>query len=199
MLTSYHELVIDKLFLNLPQYQQSQLEIVNLFTRFITENPRCCLRENIQGHVTGSALVINSDFSKVLLTYHAKLKKWLQLGGHADGNHVVHEVAMQEAVEESGITKLSFVDLLKFPSVLENKETIVPFDLDVHFIPKRASEAGHFHYDFRYLLRAEEEDYTVSAESLDLKWIPIVEVGQYTNESSTLRQIEKLKNLISAR
>lgn len=187
---------MNKLSSHLSEDNQTQIEIVRLFYNFIVENPNCCSRENPSGHVTGSALVVNSDFSKVLLTYHAKLKKWLQLGGHADGNHIIHEVALQEAVEESGITKLNFIDVMNFPHAPENKDFFIPFDLDMHFIPERISEPGHFHYDFRYLLRAEEEAFIISPESLDLKWIPISEVDQYTNESSTLRQIKKLKNLI---
>src|SRR3990167_3869834 len=89
---------------------------------FITREPQCFERECKEGHVTGSALVLNHDHSQVLLTYHRKLNRWLQLGGHSDGNPNTAEVALREAQEESGIQNLEFV----------TKKII---DVDVHLIP----------------------------------------------------------------
>lgn len=60
-------------------------------------------RTTIEGHFTGSALLLNSDKSKFLLMHHKKLNKWLQLGGHCDGDSNVLAVAIKEAQEESGI------------------------------------------------------------------------------------------------
>ncbi|GIS47576.1 MAG: hypothetical protein Ct9H90mP20_2460 [Candidatus Neomarinimicrobiota bacterium] len=35
------------------------------------------------------------------MTHHYQLNKWLQLGGHADGNENLLDVATNEAIEES--------------------------------------------------------------------------------------------------
>ena len=80
-----------------------------LFRDFVHDNAKCFDRSNMPGHITGSALVLNQDLSKVLLTHHKKLGMWLQLGGHADGHHIAHEVAMTEALEESGLKGLEFL------------------------------------------------------------------------------------------
>ena len=61
-----------------------------------------------------------------LLTHHRKLDRWLQLGGHADGQWHVEEVALREAREESGLARF---DIVPIDGVL------MPFDVDVHEIP----------------------------------------------------------------
>ena len=70
---------------------------------FVSAYPNCFERSLSIGHITGSAWLVNQTKTRVLLTHHKRLNKWLQLGGHADGNPNVLEVAMQEAREESGI------------------------------------------------------------------------------------------------
>lgn len=154
------------------------------FRAFIASTPRCFERENQEGHLTASALVLSPDRSKVLLTFHAKLKKWLQLGGHADGHTLLHEVALREAQEESGSHALSLVQ-------------IVPFDLDIHLIPERKDIPAHLHYDARYIVQcSDEKSIALSEESLDLQWIALEKVKEYTFEPSVLRQINKLRSLL---
>ncbi len=137
-------------------------------------------RTHLPGHITGSAWIVNTDQTKVLLVLHAKLNKWLQPGGHADGDENVLGVALREAEEETGITRLSVIDHQIF-------------DLDIHTIPARKDFVEHLHYDIRYLIRAEEtEPIIVSEESHDVKWIPLKELEAYNNETSILRLKLKL-------
>jgi len=75
----------------------------------VTAHPDCLLRSCLPGHVTGSAWIVSPDRSQTLLTLHRKLGKWLQLGGHADGDPNLLAVAMREAVEESGLRSLRAV------------------------------------------------------------------------------------------
>ena len=94
---------------------------------------------------------------RALLTYHRKLGRWLQLGGHADGDANLAGVALREAVEESGIA-----DLAIDPA---------PVDLDIHVIPARPGEPEHLHLDTRFLVRAGPgAEPRMSSESLDLRW-----------------------------
>jgi len=65
------------------------------------------------------------------------------------------------------------------------------FDVDVHPIPARGSDAGHLHFDVRYALRAGHTDHVVSGESHDLAWVPIRELERYTTEDSMLRMARK--------
>jgi 8-oxo-dGTP pyrophosphatase MutT (NUDIX family) len=136
-------------------------------------------RAHMPGHITGSAWIINKSHDKTLLVHHAKLNKWLQPGGHADGDENVLQVALREAKEETGLTDFKIAPTL--------------FDIDIHIIPARKDFPAHLHYDIRYLLEAEiNEPIVVSEESHDVKWIPLVELEKFTTERSVLRMKEKV-------
>ena len=114
-------------------------------------------RQRLAGHFTASAWLVSGDGQRVLLTHHRKLGRWLQLGGHADGDRDLAAVALKEAGEESGLTGLS-VD----PAI---------FDLDRHTIPEHNGVPTHWHYDLRFVVRAGAgEAYVVGDESHDLAW-----------------------------
>lgn len=107
---------------------------------FIEEHQNCFERSLEIGHITASAWLLNQDGSRALLMHHRKLNRWLQLGGHCDGNPDVLAVAIKEAQEESGITNISPV----------SKDI---FDIDIHCIPENKKEKEHYHYDVRFLLQ----------------------------------------------
>src|SRR5882724_8687217 len=74
--------------------------------RFTQAHADCLLRSCAPGHLTGSAWIVSPDRTRTLLTHHHKLDKWLQLGGHADGDGDLLAVALREAREEGGLTRL---------------------------------------------------------------------------------------------
>lgn len=183
-----------------PDYRHGEdLEIWQRFCAFVESQPSCFERSLDLGHVTGSALVVSSDGSKVLLLLHRKLNKWLQLGGHSDGNPDPMAVAKREAHEESGLAELypfpwhrSFENL-SICQQIPDYETL-PFDLDIHEIPARKSEAAHLHFDVRFLFQAgASHDLIPNEEAKDLRWLSLDEAVQLTNERSMRRQFDKLK------
>ncbi|MBK8976675.1 MAG: NUDIX domain-containing protein [Planctomycetes bacterium] len=129
-------------------------------------------------------MIVSADHRHCLLTHHRKLGRWLQLGGHADGDPRIDEVVLREAREESGMVHF---DLFRPGGAL------VPYDVDVHVIPARGSEPAHEHHDLRFLLVAGAgQELVVSDESHDLAWVPIAELERYTDEDSVLRLRRKL-------
>ncbi|EQD65072.1 NUDIX hydrolase family protein, partial [mine drainage metagenome] len=100
-----------------------------LFTEFARSHPDCCQRRHPPGHFTGSAWLVSKDGARVLLTHHRKLGRWLQLGGHADGDADLARVALREAEEESGLSGLRVEGGI--------------FDLDCHAIPARGNDPEH--------------------------------------------------------
>ncbi len=129
------------------------------------------VRERLEGHFTGSAWLVSADGQRTLLTHHRKLDRWLQPGGHADGDPDLAQVALKEALEESGV-----------PGLRVDGEDI--FDLDRHWIPERKNVPGHWHFDVRYVVHAvDSEQYVVGEESHDLAWRPVSEVAQEPDES----------------
>jgi 8-oxo-dGTP pyrophosphatase MutT (NUDIX family) len=150
---------------------------------FVRREPTCFERACLEGHITGSAWLVDESGKRVLLTHHRKLGLWLQLGGHADGDSDVRAVALREAREESGFSDLAFV----------NDEM---FDVDVHALPARAASAAgaepaHLHFDVRFALKTRGRDFRVSPESHDLAWVDIERLGERTQEASMLRMAKK--------
>jgi 8-oxo-dGTP pyrophosphatase MutT (NUDIX family) len=188
-----------------PPQEEPESAIVHKFLEFISSTPACFSRSNLAGHFTGSALVVDRGMTKVLLTHHKKLGMWLQLGGHADGNHLLHEVAMMEAIEESGLMNLTF---LRYEKVFFGEDTgitinqatqpILPFDLDCHTIPESKKDQAHLHYDVRYVLMADSESLpVVSEESHDVRWFTLDEARLLTDSRSMHRQFDKVEWLRS--
>jgi 8-oxo-dGTP pyrophosphatase MutT (NUDIX family) len=147
--------------------------------RFAEEREDCLLRSCVPGHLTGSAWIVDASRTRTLLTHHRKLDKWLQLGGHADGETDLLGVALREAREESGLTRLRPVS----PAV---------FDVDRHWIPPRKSDPGHYHYDLRFMIEADPaEPVVVSNESKDLAWVDVSRVTDLNPEESMARMVRK--------
>lgn len=157
-------------------FKEAMLELLNY--------PNCFERSLLHAHFTGSAWVVNQDLSKALLTHHAKLDKWLQLGGHADGMENIAEVAKKELQEESGLRNFKLFD-----------DQI--FDLDIHTIPERKGVPEHEHFDVRYLfLTDEKEALSINHESKEMAWVPLSSIAQLCNKNdSIMRMIKKTEVL----
>lgn len=154
------------------------------FRAFVTAHADCLLRTCRVGHITASAWILDADAERALLTHHRKLGRWLQLGGHVDGEEQVERAALREAVEESGMAA--------FEQVPWFDGELVPLDLDVHPIPARGDEPAHDHWDVRFLLRAAPgQALVMSDESNDLRWFRRSEVSAVTTEESVLRLLRK--------
>ena len=167
---------------SLENYSTSFIEESNFITPFLAllKDQNAFQRTHLPGHITGSAWILNKTYTKTLLVHHAKLNKWVQPGGHADGDENILAVALREAEEETGVKTFNV------------KENI--FDIDIHTIPLRKEFPQHDHYDIRFLLIANEQDeIIVSEESHDVKWVALDDLEQFTIERSVLRMKEKLR------
>ena len=138
-------------------------------------------RTRAAGHITGSAFVVNEERTHTLLVHHRSLGIWVQPGGHADGETDLRAVAEKELVEETGLTDYRLV-----------ADAI--FDLDRHLIPSTVEVPSHYHYDVRYLVIASiHQPIRVSAESVDIRWVPFSGLEGVTGEESILRMVGKAR------
>ena len=146
---------------------------------FAEAHPDCLWRTCLSGHLTGSAWVRNAGGDRGLFTLHRKLGRWLNLGGHADGDPDLAAVALREATEESGLKSVHLV----------SRELL---DFDRHWIPERKDVPGHWHYDFRFLCQADDaEPLAISEESTDLAWLRVEDVLGRNPEVSLRRLAAK--------
>lgn len=106
---------------------------------FCAEHPDALHRSDVVAHLTGSALVLDPADGRFVVLHHRKLDKWLQPGGHADGDGDLAAVALKEAAEETGLAGL----VVRRPAV----------DLDVHEV-RPPGEPPHHHLDLRFVVLA---------------------------------------------
>ncbi|WP_328679201.1 NUDIX hydrolase [Streptomyces sp. NBC_00343] len=153
---------------------EDQTDLRQAYLDHLAAHPDGMWKSCHAGHVTASALVIDPEQGRVLLTLHKKLRMWLQMGGHCEPEDTsLEEAALREATEESGITGLTLL-----PGG--------PVRLDRHPIPPPC----HCHYDVQYAVLAPPGAVQeISDESLDLRWFPYDEVPAVADES-VLRLLE---------
>lgn len=137
-------------------------------------------RSRLEGHLTASSLVVDAEMHRVLLLHHRKLGRWLQLGGHCDGDANLVSAAWREAVEESGIPDLEIV-----PTVI---------DVDIHEIPARPGEPAHLHLDTRFLIIAPPgAEPVANHESNALAWMTPDDIAALQVDDSVQRLIAGLE------
>ena len=115
-------------------------------------------------HLTASTLVLSADLDRVLLTLHAKARRWFQLGGHCEpGDTTLAGAALREATEEGGLGELALDP--------------VPVQLSEHEVPFCGAglPGGPVHHlDVRFLALARPgATPAVSEESIDVAWWPV--------------------------
>lgn len=154
----------------------AQAGLVEGFLALLADHEDPFRRERLAGHFTGSAWVVSADGQRTLLTHHRKLDRWLQPGGHADGDRDLRRVALREAEEETGLAAL-----VVEPAV---------YDIDRHWIPEHKGVPGHWHHDVRFVVRCTgSEAFAVSEESHALAWRDIAEVAADDTADPSLRRM----------
>ena len=119
------------------------------------------LRTQLEGHLTGSGFVLDAARTSLLLLYHGRLHRWLQPGGHGEGETDPRQIALREIEEETGLR-----DLAPLGAGL--------FDVDVHAIPARPGEPAHLHLDLRFAFVASASARPrLSPESRELRWFSL--------------------------
>ena len=111
-------------------------------------------------HLTAGALLLSADRTHVLLTLHAKARRWFHMGGHLEPqDSSLWAGALREGTEESGVA-----GLLLDPE---------PLHLDRHTVAFCGRHEQVDHLDVRFLALAPEgASPTVSDESIDVRWWP---------------------------
>ncbi|MGW0549363.1 NUDIX hydrolase [Streptomyces altiplanensis] len=146
------------------------------------------------GHVTASALVVDPERGRVLLTLHKKLNMWLQMGGHCEpGDATLGEAALREATEESGIPGLTLLPPAGAARSASTRGggrvTGGPVRLDRHPIPAPCN----WHLDVQYAALAPSGAVeAISEESLDLRWFAYDEVADVA-DTSVVRLMERTR------
>ena len=159
------------------RYFPDEMGRCSIFNEYLsrTADEYLYTRKNFDGHITASAFILNGGNNELLLLQHKSLKKWLQPGGHVEGDLTLLDSALREVEEECGIPGAE----LELVRIFDDRLT--PFDIDSHFIPEnpKKNEDGHYHHDIRFLfrytgngLRGFNED-----EATGMRWVSFDELN----------------------
>lgn len=142
------------------------------FLRFIDTFDDVLTRDNIFGHFSGSAFLVNKKRNKMIVVYHIINDGWIYPGGHADGDDNLLSVAVREVEEETGL-KAKILD--------ENIYAIQSAPVKGH-IKSGKYVSSHIHFDVLYLMEADDRiplKYKEN-ESKGVKWISFEEADDKT-------------------
>lgn len=150
---------------------------------FIDAHPDALHRTNTRGHLTGSAVVFDAPAERVVLLHHRKLRRWLQPGGHADGDANLAAVALREATEETAMGGL--------------RVDPVAVDIDVHEVD-HGEDGPHLHLDVRYIVVAPPDaDVVGNHESTAIAWVAFADLGDYDLDAGTHRMIDHARRRLA--
>jgi 8-oxo-dGTP pyrophosphatase MutT (NUDIX family) len=143
-----------------PAPAATQARLRDRYVAHLRAHPDGLTRDCRPDHLTASTLVLSADGGAVLLTLHAKARRWFQFGGHCEPvDSTLAGAARREATEESGLAGLRLDP--------------VPVQLSEHAVPFCGPTADVHHLDVRFVAVAPADAaHAVSDESLDVRWWP---------------------------
>jgi 8-oxo-dGTP pyrophosphatase MutT (NUDIX family) len=155
---------------------------------FCAANDDALTRGNTEAHLTGSALVVDPADGRFVVLHHRKLGRWLQPGGHADGDGDLAAVALREASEETGLADL----VVRRPAV----------DLDIHRVAP-PGEPAHLHLDLRFLVvapagAAASGPPPGNDESHEVRWVTRDDLDALEADESVERLAERALRALAA-
>lgn len=163
---------------------------IDRIQQLVASEERCFHRDCFPGHITASAWIVSRESGAALFTHHRKLGRWLQLGGHVDGDPDLLASAIREAEEESGLRDFEPVPKGAGCEIL---------DVDVHEIPARPAEPRHLHHDIRFLLTVSDQQPIVrqASESKEVRWFDAAQFAAQFDEESLDRMACKATDWLS--
>ena len=172
---------------NYQPYNQQEEADLKVIKDQILAHKNIFRRENLSAHMTASAWVVNEKRNRVLMVYHNLYDSWSWLGGHADGQENLLEVAKKEVLEESGLKNIQVL--------CEDIFSIEVLTVDGH-IKNGVYVPSHLHLNVTYLFQANEEEalYFKADENSDVKWFGLDEAIEASTEPWFQENIYKKLN-----
>lgn len=136
-------------------------------------------RSSLACHMSSSGLVVNHDFSKILMIYHNIYKSWSWTGGHADGEEDLFSVALREVEEETGAKDLKEI----------SKDIISLEVLPVKSHIKRGEVvSNHLHMNVTYVFIGNEQEKLriKEDENSGVKWIDVNRLDEFVSEKEMI-------------
>ena len=171
----------------LPVNEQEAADKSVILDLISTYGQKLLKRENLAVHVSSSGFIVNQTLTKTLVIYHNIYKAWTWTGGHADGEANLLNVAIKEAMEETGVSKIkplsqqpAVLDILSVPAHVKNGKYV----------------STHLHISVGYLLAADDNQpiFIKADENSGVQWIMLGDLFKYCTEPEMVGVYRKLLN-----
>jgi 8-oxo-dGTP pyrophosphatase MutT (NUDIX family) len=146
-------------------------------------------RRSLPLHFTASALIVHPESGRVLLRWHQRQRRWLQVGGHGDpGETDPLAIALREAAEESGLPGLA-----PWPDAALRHVVVCQ-------VAPGKGEPAHEHADLRYFLATSEPE-AVVPENADapLRWLTLDEARELVGDNNLQGTLDRVECLLGGR
>lgn len=172
---------------NFKPYNQQETQDKAFILEALKEYDTIFFRKNKNLHMTASGWVTNPDHKKVLMIHHNIYNSWSWMGGHADGEKDLYEVALKEIHEESGVSNIK--------PITSDIFSLEVLTVDGH-IKNGVYVSSHLHLNITYLFEADECDelQVRPEENSDVRWFELNEAIQASTEPWFKENIYKKLN-----
>lgn len=163
----------------LNKYKKDNKENIEDLENFLSKNENIFFSDNLSGHITCSAWVLDNSEENALLINHKKLNRLLQPGGHIEKeDSSLLAASIREAKEETGI------DISGYEKDI--------FDIDIHTIPEKNGIPEHTHYDIRFKIKTKNKLVKIQEKEITgFEWVNLKDTLNNTNDESLKRMIKK--------
>lgn len=152
--------------------------------QFMEHNANYLERENQIAHFTASIWTVNKQHTKTLMVYHNIYDSWSWIGGHADGNEDLSQVALRELQEETGVANAVLVS--------EDIFSLETLTVSGH-VKKGSYVPSHLHFNVTYLAEADENEALIvnEEENQAVRWFSFEEALNVSKEPWMVERVYK--------
>lgn len=141
----------------------------------------------MESHFTATGLVVNPMHNKALMVRHKKLNIWLPAGGHVEPGELPHDAVVREIFEETGV-RAKIMDVSDQLNLSRDREIQIcaPRWVLHEPIPAYKDKPSHWHYDFIYCLKAEDEAIILDEREVShVQWFSVEQLNTCDTTEAT--------------
>lgn len=140
-----------------------------------------------------TGIVFNADYTKVLLAYHERQKRWIPPGSHIDGVQYFHDIVLESTTRETGY-KVTFHESHDYEKYIDANCCVVPSPYSVQIETQIDGEGHETHYDALYILMADENEEILKPGTHKIKWISISKLDSFAKGNNTYPDVVRSVN-----
>lgn len=158
-------------------FNQQEVADKRVILRQLETDPHVFDRTSL-AHMTCSIWTVDPTLTKTLMVYHNIYHSWSWIGGHADGEHDLAQVALRELEEETGMANATLV-----PCGPGNIYSLEILTVDGH-VKRGQYVSSHLHLNVTYLAIASPTEplRTKPDENSGVRWVNLDEVCALSSE-----------------